>query len=156
RDVRVVHVDGSGVTQLTHDGTAPPTAWSPNGQQIAFISTRDGDEEIYVMNADGSGVTRLTHNPGRDEGDRAGWSPDGRRFVFSSDRDGGQLHIFVMNADGTGATQLTSGGFVDDDPVWSPDGKIGRAHVELQSRGHLVCRLLLEKKKDNYNNITHD
>ena len=122
-DVYVMNVDGSGVTQLTHDGTASPTAWSPNGQQIAFISTRDGDEEIYVMNADGSGVTRLTHNPGRDEGDRAGWSPDGRRFVFSSDRDGGQLHIFVMNADGTGATQLTSGGFVDDDPVWSPDGK---------------------------------
>src|SRR2546429_1148002 len=25
--------------------------------------------------------------------------------------------------------------------------KIGRAHVELQSRLHLVCRLLLEKKK---------
>src|SRR5690625_6707889 len=24
--------------------------------------------------------------------------------------------------------------------------QIGRAHVELQSRGHLVCRLLLEKK----------
>src|SRR5690625_5519658 len=24
--------------------------------------------------------------------------------------------------------------------------KIGRAHAELQSRGHLVCRLLLEKK----------
>src|SRR5690625_6245639 len=27
--------------------------------------------------------------------------------------------------------------------------EIGRAHVELQSRGHLVCRLLLEKKKHN-------
>src|SRR5439155_6830391 len=26
-------------------------------------------------------------------------------------------------------------------------GQIGRAHAELQSRGHLVCRLLLEKKK---------
>src|SRR5690625_6332899 len=26
--------------------------------------------------------------------------------------------------------------------------KIGRAHSELQSRGHLVCRLLLEKKKN--------
>ena len=25
--------------------------------------------------------------------------------------------------------------------------EIGRAHVELQSPGHLVCRLLLEKKK---------
>src|SRR5207253_10389029 len=31
--------------------------------------------------------------------------------------------------------------------------KIGRAHVELQSRGHLVCRLLLEKKKKNKNKI---
>src|SRR5690625_6379147 len=29
------------------------------------------------------------------------------------------------------------------------DWKIGRAHAELQSRGHLVCRLLLEKKKKN-------
>src|SRR5258707_10847460 len=27
--------------------------------------------------------------------------------------------------------------------------KIGRAHVELQSRQYLVCRLLLEKKKNN-------
>src|SRR3712207_7170848 len=26
-------------------------------------------------------------------------------------------------------------------------GEIGRAHVELQSRQYLVCRLLLEKKK---------
>src|SRR3712207_8553211 len=28
--------------------------------------------------------------------------------------------------------------------------QIGRAHVELQSRQYLVCRLLLEKKKANY------
>src|SRR2546422_6334242 len=28
------------------------------------------------------------------------------------------------------------------------DMEIGRAHVELQSRLHLVCRLLLEKKKE--------
>src|SRR5207253_3617483 len=32
--------------------------------------------------------------------------------------------------------------------------EIGRAHAELQSRGHLVCRLLLEKKKKK-KNMTH-
>src|SRR2546422_4761454 len=32
-------------------------------------------------------------------------------------------------------------------PGLSPFPEIGRAHVELQSRLHLVCRLLLEKKK---------
>src|SRR5690554_7625446 len=30
------------------------------------------------------------------------------------------------------------------------DKKIGRAHAELQSRPHLVCRLLLEKKNELY------
>src|SRR5690554_7588536 len=30
--------------------------------------------------------------------------------------------------------------------------EIGRAPSELQSRPHLVCRLLLEKKKKNYKN----
>src|SRR5690554_791082 len=33
--------------------------------------------------------------------------------------------------------------------------KIGRAQSELQSRPHLVCRLLLEKKKKNTTHITH-
>src|SRR5690625_6972686 len=32
-------------------------------------------------------------------------------------------------------------------PTVQPRAEIGRAHSELQSRGHLVCRLLLEKKK---------
>src|SRR6202140_2502866 len=32
-------------------------------------------------------------------------------------------------------------------PSIHPHGKIGRAHVELQSPTNLVCRILLEKKK---------
>jgi TolB protein len=56
-----MNVDGSNVVQLT-DNTANDSApsWSPNGQQIAFNSNRDGDTEIYVMNADGSNVVKLT------------------------------------------------------------------------------------------------
>src|SRR2546427_8914366 len=33
--------------------------------------------------------------------------------------------------------------------------EIGRAHVELQSQSNLVCRLLLEKKKNAYNDTTN-
>src|SRR5690625_6432834 len=37
----------------------------------------------------------------------------------------------------------------------SPDVSRSEEHTsELQSRGHLVCRLLLEKKKNNTSNIT--
>jgi TolB protein len=35
-------------------------AWSPDGNRIAFISDRDGNDQLYVMRADGSGIVRLT------------------------------------------------------------------------------------------------
>lgn len=35
---------------------------SPNGRQIAFVSERDGNPEIYVMQIDGTRVTRLTNH----------------------------------------------------------------------------------------------
>jgi Tol biopolymer transport system component len=83
--------------------------------RIAFVSDRDGNNEIYVMNADGTGLTRLT-----DAG--AGypaWSPDGSRIAFTSARDG-HPNIYVMNADGTGVTQLTTstGQVGSQAPAW--------------------------------------
>jgi hypothetical protein len=36
--------------------------WPADGQKVLFISTRNGNSEIYVMNIDGSGQTRLTNN----------------------------------------------------------------------------------------------
>src|SRR2546429_5455754 len=61
-----MNADGSGVTQLTSgEFVDDDPVWSPDGQRIAFHSTRDGgDEDIFVMNADGSGVTPLTFNDG--------------------------------------------------------------------------------------------
>jgi Tol biopolymer transport system component len=87
--------------------------------QIAFVSTRDGNPEIYVTNIDGSGLIRLTNDPA---GDFApAWSPDGSRIAFYSERDG-NAEIYVMNADGTGLTRLTDNPANDYNPSWSPDG----------------------------------
>ena len=41
--------------------------------KIAFVSDRDGNDEIYIMNANGSGLKRLTNNPGIDG--YPSWSP---------------------------------------------------------------------------------
>ena len=48
--------------------TPPATTY-----KIAFISHRDGNDEIYVMNADGSGLTNLTNNRANDGA--PSWSP---------------------------------------------------------------------------------
>ena len=111
----------SAMTQLTDNNfelDASPS-WSSDGSRIAFISDRDGDNEIYVMNIDGSGVIQLTDDFASDEDPE--WSPDGSRIAFHSDRDG-DYEIYVMNADGSGVTQLTDNSDADRGSAWSPDG----------------------------------
>ncbi len=63
--------------------------WSPDGSQIAFVSNRDKQNEIYVMNADGSNPRRLTHRQGGDYTPH--WLPDGQHIIFGSDQDGYNL-----------------------------------------------------------------
>jgi Tol biopolymer transport system component len=95
-------------------------AFSPDGRQIAFGSSRDGDFEIYVMNADGSQPRRLTESPGIDM--RPAWSSDGRQLAFTSLRDG-NYEIYTINADGSGLRRMTNHPERDDFAQWHPDGR---------------------------------
>ncbi len=58
--------DGTSVTNLqvvASEGQNFNPAWSPLSDQIAFTSTRSGDQEIWVMNADGTGQVNLSQGP---------------------------------------------------------------------------------------------
>ena len=59
-----------------------------------FVSTRDGNREIYTMNSDGSNPTNISNNDAADY--QPSWSPDGTKIAFSSDRDGNS-EIYVMD-----------------------------------------------------------
>ncbi len=86
----------------------------------AFVSGRDGNDEIYVMNADGSNPVNLTNHPASDT--VPSWSPDGKRIAFSSDRDG-RWQIYAMNPDGTNVVRITNHPHGVGSPLWLPDGK---------------------------------
>jgi hypothetical protein len=60
--------DGGNPTRLTNNAAKDfESRWSTDGEKIAFISTRDGNFEIYIMNAaDGSGQTNITNHPAAD------------------------------------------------------------------------------------------
>ncbi len=97
-------LDGTNSMQLTSTDRADKwPVWSPDGQYIAFASTRGSAEsygtyifnDIYVMEAGGSSVRQVTRFPNSDEG-APSWSPDGQRLAFTSDRDG-NLEIYVIN-----------------------------------------------------------
>src|SRR2546426_2296141 len=94
-------------------------ALKANGK-IAFVSWRDGNNEIYVMNPDGSNQTNLTKNSASDY--EPAWSPDGAKIAFVSNRNG-KMQLFVMNADGSNPVQLTFDIFSYPAGLsWSPDG----------------------------------
>ena len=97
---------------------------SPDGQKLAFISDKDGNNDLYIANVDGTEVQKIAALPGYDTHPR--WSPDGRRILFNSFPDSGDKphDVFMVNADGTGLTNLTNGRYHDgqaDD--WSADGR---------------------------------
>src|SRR5688572_25370995 len=55
--------------------TEPPVNVPPPTGFIAFVSHRDGNDEIYVVRTDGTGLTRLTSN--NEEDMVPNWSPNG-------------------------------------------------------------------------------
>jgi Tol biopolymer transport system component len=140
-DIYMINSDGSGLVSLTdHPADDYLPACSPDGDRIAFVSTRDDPDpgncypdcnaEIYVMSADGSDVVRLTTHPAEDS--YPIWSPDGARIAFTSLRNETEAadcmledcnyDIFVINADGSGLVNLSDDPAIDNSPAWSPDG----------------------------------
>lgn len=102
------------------DGINNWPSFSPDGKQIVFSSTRDGDYDIYLMNADGTDPRRIMSSPQQDL--RPRFSPDGKRIAFVSNRDN-NYEIYVVNKDGSGLERITDHPERDDYPAWHPDGK---------------------------------
>jgi tetratricopeptide (TPR) repeat protein len=98
----VMHADGTFPQQVvagssdTNPEASPDDA--PGGSQVAFMSRRDDNWEVYVVNTDGSELRRLTNDPANDG--LPTWSPDGRHIAFVSDRTG-RWAVWAMRPDGS-------------------------------------------------------
>ncbi|MBV6429359.1 MAG: Protein TolB [Haliscomenobacter sp.] len=102
------------MTHLNNKNDATPTG------VLSFLTTRDGNFEVYTMTADGKNVTNLTNNQALDFW--SSWSPDGKYILFYSNRDGNN-EIYRMDADGKNPINLSNHPSNDYLPCWSPDGK---------------------------------
>ncbi|MCX5760415.1 MAG: hypothetical protein NTW72_02740, partial [Gemmatimonadetes bacterium] len=101
-DIDVIAVNGR-VTRVTSaPGDDVPDAWSPDGQFIAFHSSRWSvlrHHRLGILDRATGAVRRLTRSDGR-EG-IAMWSPDGSRLVFVRDyQDGRPTQMCIIGIDG--------------------------------------------------------
>ena len=119
RGIYTRNPDGVNEVRLTDKPDYSPV-WAPRFRRIAFLSTRDGNPEIYLMDGDGSNTVRLTRTGAAEYG--ISWSPDGRKLLFVSERHGNP-EIYVQDPDDAEPTRLTRNNARDIQPVWSPDGE---------------------------------
>jgi TolB protein len=104
-------------------GTNSSPAWSPDGSEIAFMSSQGGDPEIYVCDINGGHLHRITFAAGVSTS--PAWNPKtGKQIVFVSDRAGAPV-LYLSNSDGSNVQKidLPDMGYVID-PAWSPNGQL--------------------------------
>lgn len=87
--------------------------------KIAFVSNRDGNDEITMMDYDGAGQTRVTFNKIKDY--MPAWSPDQRTIAFTSYR-GGTAGLYLRNIYEGKETPVSTKG-TNYSAAFSPDGK---------------------------------
>src|ERR1035438_10662255 len=109
---------------------------------MAFSTKREGDQtpQIYILPMSGGEARRVTNVPGGATGPQ--WRPDGKAILFQSQVD----PIAEQRKDRKWNARI-----YDAMPIrfWNAwlDERSEEHTSELQSLRHLVCRLLLEKKK---------
>jgi eukaryotic-like serine/threonine-protein kinase len=127
---------------LTADGGAPAGAEevlsagqvfdgqpsvSPDGQRIAYVSNRLGDDQIWVLHLD-SKQMEVLQPTGNDVVSTVGphWHPDGRRLLVQRFFANGKLSLWWIAADASASEELTSPpGLYNNAEGWpiAPDGR---------------------------------
>ena len=129
---RIIDLDKNEISQLTepdYDFFFQKQAWSPDGNEIAYMSMveqenrNDGASQIHVKNLDGSADRPVTGNLWANI--NPVWSPDGGRLAFLSEMHGeyNVFALYVMRSDGNGLKQVSEPVYTENAIyTWSPDG----------------------------------
>ena len=107
-DIYTLPIEG-GQAKLVDGGMAfdSQPKFSPDGKWIAFLSDREGTENIWIMKADGSEPKQVSKDP-NSEFASPSWSPDGKYIFVSKTNFGiGPREIWLYHIDGGTGIQVT-------------------------------------------------
>jgi dipeptidyl aminopeptidase/acylaminoacyl peptidase len=81
RHIWIYDKPSGSIRQFTYSAkTESSPRWSPDGKQLAFLSNRDEEQQLYVMRADGGEASALTK--GKRGVQSFAWSPDGKQISY--------------------------------------------------------------------------
>jgi TolB protein len=135
--IRQVNAQNQNPIQLTSDpGADFDPSWSPKGRQIAFVSNRSGENEIWLADLDK--IDDRFQNISRDASiaqSHPAWSLDGSWLAWSANTNGYST-IYRWSPDQPGsAPQYVGSG---DQAVWSPNGEALIASLSTPNQTYLT------------------
>jgi Tol biopolymer transport system component len=107
-DIYTLPIEG-GTAKLIDGGMAfdSQPKFSPDGKWVAFISDREGSENVYVMHPDGTGAKQVSKDP-NNVFTSPSWDPDGNYIYVSKTAFGiGANEIWMYHVDGGTGVQIT-------------------------------------------------
>jgi TolB protein len=140
-DIFIADLNGNIVKQLTNSkGYDAEATISPDGKEMLYTSTKDGDIDLYIMNLKTGKEKRITTALGYDGG--AWFSPDGTKIIWRASRPKTEaevkeykdllaenmvaptnMEVYTANVDGSNVKQVTSFGNANWAPAFMPDNK---------------------------------
>ena len=98
-------------------------SWSPNGNQLAYVSFESRKPVVYVHDVD-TGKRRLVANF-KGSNSAPAWSPDGKTLALTLSRDGGsQLFLLDVGNSSAEPRRLATSTAIDTEPVFTADGRL--------------------------------
>ncbi|HZS43756.1 MAG TPA: S9 family peptidase [Blastocatellia bacterium] len=117
----IADIDGSRIRELTNGSWRDSSpVWSPDGKRIAFLSDRDGTNQIHVMWADTGELAQLTRV--EDAPGNLRWSPDGKQIAFTMKIEDNTPILAVRLPERPKGAQWATPAKIIDRLSWRSDG----------------------------------
>jgi Tol biopolymer transport system component len=121
---------------------------SPDGRQVAFHHSENGNIDVWLLDLDRGVTRRFTSNPWSEFDPQ--WSPDGVRLVFGS-MEKGPGDLYLKRLDGDGSEEVLFADSLEKRPTdWSAD----RSFILYNTRGsktkHDIWALQLDKDRKRF------
>src|SRR5258708_7059854 len=142
RHIWIYEKRSGAIRQFTYSGKSEFTPrWSPDGKQLAFLSDRDEEQQVYAIRADDGEAAALTK--GKRGVKNFAWSPDGKQIAFLApdaktepeekkekdkddahvvDKEDKHARLWLLTLDSGEAKALTEPKWEISEAVWHPSG----------------------------------
>ncbi len=138
-EINILSTVNGQTIQLTNDPALDQDpVWSPLGRQVAFVSNRTGDDEIWAANLDKPDEGRfvnVSQAPGSAES-RPAWSQDGSKLAWASRIEAQPAAIYTW--DSNRPDQLPRFAGNGDWPLWSVSGNEIATRLSEPNQDYLV------------------